>query len=48
MLLLKMGGSGSFSIRNGWQGDVFVEKWVEVGHFSLKLGRNGSFLLKNG
>ena len=48
LFLLKLDGNGSFSLRNGWEGDVFVERWVEVGYFSLKLGRNRLFLLKNG
>ena len=48
VVLLKLGGSGSFSIRNGLEGNVFVKKWVEVDYFSSKLGRNGSCLLKNG
>ena len=48
LFLLKLSGSGSLSIRNGWEGDVFVKKWVGVGRFSLKLGGSGSFLLKNG
>ena len=38
LFLLKLGGSGSLTIRNGWEGDVFVEKWVEVGRFILKVG----------
>ena len=48
LFLLKLGGSGSFSMRNDLEGDIFVKKWVEVGHFSSKLGRNGSLLSKSG
>ena len=37
LFLLKLGGSGAFSIRNGWEGDAFVEKWVGVGRVFLKI-----------
>ena len=33
LLLLNLGGSGSFSIRNCWEGDVFVKKCVGVSCF---------------
>ena len=46
--LFLLRGSGSLSIRNGWEGNVFVEKRVGVGCFSWKLGGSGLFLLKNG
>ena len=44
----KMGGSGSFFLKIGWEWVVLVEGWVEVCRFYQKMGGNGSFFLKNG
>ena len=30
-LFLKIGGSGLFLLKNGWEWVAFVEKWVGVG-----------------
>ena len=43
-----MGENGLLMSKNGWEWIAFLEKWVAVVCFSLKMGGTRSFLSKMG